>query len=69
MNNGVKPGWKTTEFWGKVAMQLFTIWGMAKGLVTPDKAVFVTTLLEGVYALARAIVKFKGGSLPDVPAT
>jgi len=29
MNNGVKPGWKTTEFWGKIAMQVFTIWGMA----------------------------------------
>jgi hypothetical protein len=62
-----KPGWKTTEFWGKIAIQIFTLWSAGKGFVAPEKAVLITSLLEGVYTLARSIVKYKGGTLPDVP--
>lgn len=66
--NGTKPGWQTTEFWGKVAVQVFTVYGAAKGFLSADKAALISSVIEGVYNLARAIVKYKGGTLPDAPA-
>ena len=65
----VKPGWKTTEFWGKVALQVFAIYGTVSGFLPPDKAMAGMAILEGVYMIARVIVKAKGGSLPDIPGT
>ena len=63
----VTPGWKTTEFWGKVAVQLFTVYGMMSGLLPADKAAMILGVMEALYGLARSIVKIKGGTLPDIP--
>jgi hypothetical protein len=63
----VKPGWQTTEFWGKVAVQVFMLFGAAKGFLSPDKAALIAAVLESVYGIARSVVKYKGGTLPDVP--
>ena len=65
----VTPGWKTTEFWGKVAVQLFTVYGMVSGLLPADKAALILGLMESIYGVARAIVKIKGGTLPDIPVS
>lgn len=64
----VKPGWKTTEFWGKVAVQVFGVVGAIKGFLPVNLATLIVAGLEGVYSIARAVVKFKGGDLPDVSA-
>lgn len=63
----VTPGWKTTEFWGKVAVQIFTVYSMVSGLIPADKAAIILGIMEATYGLARAIVKAKGGALPDIP--
>lgn len=62
-----KPGWKTTEFWGKIAIQSLSIAGMTQGFLSPDKATLIIGVLEGIYSIGRAIVKYKGGTLPDIP--
>jgi len=62
-----KSGYKTTEFWGKIAVQVFTLWSAMQGFIAPEKAALITTVLEGVYTIARGIVKSKGGSLPEIP--
>lgn len=66
--NTAKPGWQTTEFWGKVAIQVFTVVGAVKGFIAPEKAALISSVLEGIYGIARSVVKFKGGSLPEIPA-
>lgn len=55
--DGPKPGWKTTEFWGKLAVQVMTLWGAVQGFVPPKYAVIVSAGLEGVYNLGRVVVK------------
>lgn len=55
--DGVKPGWKTTEFWGKIAVQVMSIWGMAKGFVPPQYAIIGTVGLEALYNIGRIVVK------------
>lgn len=69
MNTGVKPAIYSTEFWGKVAVQLFTVYGMISGLLPADKAALILGVMEALYGVARSVVKIKGGSLPDIPAT
>lgn len=63
----MKPGWKTTEFWGKIALQIFALWGGVKGFVSPDKAVAISAILESLYGIGRNVVKLNGGDLPDIP--
>lgn len=52
-----KPGWKTTEFWGKVIVQLMSFWAVAKGMLPPEKALLINGVLEGVYTIARSFIK------------
>jgi len=63
----VKPGWQTTEFWGKVAVQVFGILGAVKGFLPPTTATLIIGILEGIYTIGRSFVKAKGSDLPDVP--
>jgi hypothetical protein len=55
----MKPGYKTTEFWGKVVLQLITIIGALKGTIDPDTATTATSILEGIYAIGRSVSKNK----------
>lgn len=53
----IKSGWKTTEFWGKVAAQAATIWAAVGGFVPPKYAAIVVVAAEGIYTIARTALK------------
>lgn len=57
MNNGIKPGYRTTEFWMTVATNLIAIIGTLKGVIPEDKAAIALAIANGVYAIARSLVK------------
>lgn len=52
-----KPGWQTTEFWGKVGVQVMTLWGAVSGFIPPKYALVIGTSLEAVYAVCRTVSK------------
>lgn len=54
-----KPGYKTTEFWGKTALQVLTVVSAIKpeANIDPSLALTVIAGLEAIYNLGRAIVK------------
>ncbi len=52
-----KSGWKTSEFWGKVAVQATTLWAAVGGFVPPKYAVIVVAVAEGIYTIARTVLK------------
>lgn len=52
-----KPGWKTTEFWGKLGMQAMTLWGAVSGLVPAKYALIIGTAIEATYAICRTVSK------------
>ena len=64
----VKPGFKTTEFWGKVLGQLGVFVTALAGDLPPDKAAYVILGAEALYGLSRAITKFKSFSPGDIIA-
>ncbi len=53
----IKSGWKTTEFWGKIAAQAATIWAAVGGFVPPKYALIIVASAEGVYTIARTVLK------------
>ena len=53
----VKPGWKTTEFWGKVLVQALTLFGAIHGMLDPKTAIVVGGILEGIYNIMRPLQK------------
>jgi len=59
--NGVKPGWKTTEFWLVVVANLMNVVGALKGLVKPEIATIAVTVLDGLYAILRTFAKKSNG--------
>jgi len=84
MDNQVKPGWKTTEFWGKNLAQLVALGAMVAALkghnVTPEQqqvivqaGITVIGGLEGLYMGFRSLVKFvkdwKAAQQPQPAAT
>lgn len=52
-----KPGWKTTEFWGKLGVQVMTLWGAVSGFVPPKYAVVISASLEAIYQITRTVSK------------
>ena len=63
-----KPGWRTTEWWGKNISQAAAIWGMVGGFVPPHVAVPVTAALEVAYIVARTWLKKDLPTKPEVTA-
>lgn len=63
---GMKSGWKTSEFWGKAVVQVLAVVGALKGVIDPEMATLVAGIVEGLYAIGRSIVKYKGGDLPPL---
>ena len=67
--DGVKPGWKTSEFWGKIIVQVLSVVAALSGVIPEEYALIAVAVLEGVYNIIRGIVKAKGGAeLPSLPA-
>ena len=67
--NTVKPGWKTTEFWGKLILQALTILSLLGGMLDAHTVAYLTFGLEVVYMILRNVQKAIMGStdLPDRP--
>lgn len=55
----IKDGWKTTEFWGKVAIQAGVIWTAIGGFVPAKYAVIIVSISEGLYAILRTALKMR----------
>lgn len=53
----IKSGWKTSEFWGKVAAQAAVIWAAIGGFVPPKYAAIIVVAGESVYTIARTVLK------------
>lgn len=53
----IKSGWKTTEFWGKVAVQAAAIWGAVGQFVPPKYAAIIVAAAEVIYVGGRGILK------------
>lgn len=64
-NASGKPGWKTTEFWGKIGLQVMTLWGAVKGFIPGNYAIIIGTSLEAVYTICRTVAK----AVSDIQAT
>lgn len=55
---GTKPGWKTTEFWGKTIIQLVVVFNALSSRDIPvETATTIVATLEGIYIGGRSIVK------------
>ena len=63
-----KSGWKTSEFWGKVAAQAGIIWAAVGGFVPPKYAAIIVVAGEGIYTIARTILKINQ-AIQDSKAT
>lgn len=64
----IKSGWKTSEFWGKIAVQAATIWAAVGGFVPPKYAAIVVVAGEGIYTIARTLLKIYQ-TISDAKAT
>lgn len=54
----LRPGWKTTEFWGKTIIQLVVVYNALSSKDIPlDAATAIIAALEGVYIGGRSIAK------------
>lgn len=53
----IKSGWKTSEFWGKVAAQAATIWASVGGFIPPKYAAVIVVGGEAIYTIARTLLK------------
>jgi hypothetical protein len=53
----MKPGWKTTEFWATLVLDLGAV-AAAAGDVLPDKyAALAATVATAAYAISRGLAK------------
>lgn len=53
-----KPGYKTTEFWGKVLIQAVVVINAFKGSdIDPEAAMKAVLAIEAVYVFGRSLVK------------
>jgi hypothetical protein len=54
----LKPGWKTTEFWGKTIIQLIVVFNALSAKDIPlETATAIVASLEGIYIAGRSVVK------------
>lgn len=54
----MKPGYKTTEFYGSVAASVGSLAASIAGGLPPKYAAIVTSVSVGAYTLSRGIAKF-----------
>jgi hypothetical protein len=56
--DNTKPGWRTTEFWGKTLIQLIVVYNSLSSKDIPvETATAIVAALEAVYIAGRSIVK------------
>ena len=53
----LKEGYKSTEFWLVVVSNLVNIVGALNGVIKPDTAAIILTILNAMYAILRTLVK------------
>lgn len=53
----LKPGYKTTEFWGTVVFHLSNLALYLLGTVEADWAVTASAVVQAVYSIARGLAK------------
>jgi hypothetical protein len=53
----IKSGWRSSEFWSKLAAQAVVIWGAVGGFVPPKYAAIIVVAAEGIYTIARSVLK------------
>lgn len=53
----IKSGWKTSEFWGKIALQVGTIWAAVGSFVPPKYAAIIIGVAEVSYGVIRGSLK------------
>ena len=64
----IKDGIKTTEWWGKVIVQVIAIVGMFQNIIPAEHALALVAVLEGIYNIMRTLVKvFQKKELPPLP--
>lgn len=58
MDGQTKPGWQTTEFWGKAILQVIVIFNaFSKHSISPELGGQLVVGLEAVYIAGRSAVK------------
>lgn len=55
---GLKAGWKTTEFWLSILTIVGMIWSAVQGFIPADLVAKLIPAVVMVYGIGRAIVKF-----------
>lgn len=56
--DGTKPGWQTTEFWGKTLIQIVVLYNALSAKDIPiETATAIVAALEGIYVAGRSVVK------------
>jgi hypothetical protein len=53
----IKPGYKTTEFWGTIVFHLANLSLYLLGTVEADWAVTASGIVQSVYSIARGMAK------------
>lgn len=56
-DSGIKPGWKTTEFWSTVATSLVVVLNQAFGWHIPVDTVLALVGGVAAYVLSRGLAK------------
>lgn len=64
----MRRGWKTTEFWGVLLLNVGTVTASLSGNLPPKYAALVGAVSASVYAVARAITKLGDPALNGTPA-
>lgn len=55
---GIKPGWKSTEFWGKTVMQVIVLLNMYTGFkMDPKLGLEIVSAIEVAYTTWRSLIK------------
>lgn len=55
----MKPGYLTTEFWGKVALEVGVVAAALSSNLSPKWAAVAVAISEGAYAIGRGLAKSK----------
>ncbi len=60
----MKPGYKTTEFWGVLVAAVLTVANSGLGLGLPDETIATLAALASSYAVGRGLAKKSGDPAP-----
>ena len=56
--DGIKPGWQTTEFWGKTLVQIVVLYNtFCHRNIDPTLGTQTVALMEGIYVAIRGLIK------------